>query len=525
MRKSKEIIRLHHENQLTNRQIARTCQVSRSTVADYLARAKRAGLHWPLPEEWNEEQLEAVLFPTPTVSKKEEPSTRSCRPLPDMVSLHRELHRKHVTLKLLWEEYRQEHADGLQYSQFCEHYQRWNRHLSITMRQEHKAGDKLFVDYAGMTIPVHCRETGTRREAYLFVAVLGASSYTYAEATWSQALPSWIASHVRALEYIRGVPACLVPDNLRSGVTRACRYEPDLNPTYQAFAEHYGTAVLPARPRKPRDKAKVEVGVLLAERWILAALRHHTFLSLSALNGAIAELLKKLNQRKFQRLDVSRSDLYEQLDRPALRDLPRESFHWEQIKMARVNIDHHVDVDGHFYSVPYTLHQEAVEVRLSDSMVEILHQGQRVASHPRSYLRGRFTTREEHRPKNHQVVLQWTPERLCNWGRTIGPSTAAALETIIAARPYPEQGYRSCLGVLRLADRFGKERLEAACHRAVDLQICSFRSIRSMLEKGLDRPETQSAPESAAHREHHPNVRGAAYYQGKEAAYAATTKH
>lgn len=422
MRKSREIIRLHFEG-LTNRQIARICHISRSTVADYLARAKRAGLNWPLPTDLDEVQVDALLFGSPTSSPTQQKSPESLRLLPDMVHLHRELRRKHVTLKLLWDEYKAEHPDGYQYSQFCEHYRRWNRRLSVTMRQEHKAGDKLFVDYAGTTIPVFCRETHGVREAELFVAVQGASSYTYADAAWSQELPNWIASHVRAFEFFGGVAACLVPDNLRSGVSRACRYEPDLNPTYQALAEHYATAVMPARQSKPRDKAKVEAGVLLAERSILAAMRHKTFLSLGALNEAIQELLVKLNARKFQRLNVSRAELFAQLDQPALRSLPAEPFRLEQIKKARVHIDHHVDVDGHYYSVPYQLTSEPVEVRISPSTVEILHHGQRVASHRRSFFAGKFTTVDEHRPKSHQAVLQWTPERLRNWALTIGPSS------------------------------------------------------------------------------------------------------
>lgn len=522
MRKIKEILRLKHQHHLTNRQIARSCNVSKSTVADYLERAERAKLIWPLPDELDNDQLENLLFP-PWESGESVADSRPSRPQPNLVEIHRELRNPHVTLQLLWQEYKTDHPEGYQYSQFCDLYRRWAQKLDITLRQEHKAGDKLFIDYAGPTLPVVNPQTSEVRQAYLFVAVLGASNYTYVEATFSQELPAWIAAHVHLFDFLSGVPACLVPDNLRSGVTRACRYEPDINPTYQQMASHYGTVVIPARVRRPRDKAKAEVGVLVAERWIMAALRHRTFFSLAELNAAVKELLEKLNHRQFRKLETNRARLFEVLDRPALRPLPVEPFRLEQIQRAKVHMDYHVEIGGHYYSVPYELVQEEVEVRLSSSTVEILHQGRRVATHLRSSLRGAHTTLSEHRPKHHQQYLEWSPARIIHWAETVGPSTATTVQKILGSRTYPEQGFRACLGILRLGKRYSQQRLEAACTRAVTFQACSFKSVRSILETGLDRQPLELEGSSPPHHLVHANVRGAGYYQGKEGADAPPT--
>jgi len=516
MRKIKEVLRLKFENHLTNRQIARSCNVSRPTVGHYLAKASAAGLGWPLPEGLDEDQLEKLLFPPPgRETPAPEVGHNPCRPQPDLPFIHKELRHKHVTLQLLWQEYKTDHPEGYQYSQFCDLYHRWARTLDLSLRQTHPAGDKLFVDYAGPTVPVVSRETGAVRQAYLFVAVLGASNYTYVEASFSQQLPGWIASHVRTFQFLGGVPACLVPDNLRSGVCRPCRYEPDLNPVYQEMASYYGTAVMPARVGKPRDKAKVEAGVLLAERWILAVLRHRTFFGLAELNEAVSELLAKLNHHCFRKLDTTRAHLFEQLDRPALRPLPAEPFQWFEIKKARVNIDYHIELDGHYYSVPYRLIHQEVEARLSAATVEILYQGQRVATHLRSVVRGAHTTSAEHRPQHHQAYLDWTPQRMLNWAETVGPATAAMVGKILDSRTYPEQGFRSCLGLLRLGKRYSNSRLEAASKRAVQVGACSYKSVKSILDNGLDRQSLDPEPVSAPHHQVHVNVRGAAYYQGK----------
>jgi transposase len=516
MRRIKELLRLKFEHGLTNRQIARSCDVSRATVADYLFRAARAGLTWPLPEDTDDAGLENLLFSVPVRSPDRVEIARAARPLPDLPHIHKELHYPHVTLQLLWEEYRETYPDGYQYSHFCQLYSKWSRKLDVTLRQEYKAGDKLFVDYAGPTVPIVSRNSGEVRNACLFVAVLGASNYTFAEATSSQEIPSWITSHIRAFNFFGAVPACLVPDNLKSGVTRPCRYEPDLNPAYQEMARHYGTVVMPARVRHPRDKAKVESGVLVAERWILAAIRHQTFFSLAELNDRIRQLLDRLNHRKFRKLDTTRTKLFEELDRPAMRPLPAEPFSWTAIKRARVNIDYHIEIDGHYYSAPYQLVHEEVEAWISASTVEILYKGRRVATHARSSLRGRHTTIAEHRPAKHQKYLEWTPERFRRLAEAVGPSTAKAVSRILESRTYPEQGYRSCLGILRLGDRYSKERLESASARALHFQALSYKSVKSILETGLDRQSIDTEPAPEIHGLVHANVRGAAYYSEME---------
>ncbi|MCL5745849.1 MAG: IS21 family transposase, partial [Acidobacteria bacterium] len=464
MRKIKEVLRLHSLG-LTQRQIARSCSVGQSTVSEYVKAAKAAQLSWPEVSDWDEARLAAALLP------KAPPAPQPSRPPePDFAAIHTELQQhKHLTLLLVWQEYRAQHPDGYRYSRFCELYQRWRRKLEVVLRQEHRAGEKLFVDYAGRTVPVQDPASGAIRQAQLFVAVLGASNYTFAEATWTQGLADWIGSHLRAFEFLDGAPEIVVPDNLKSGVTKACRYEPGVNLTYEEMAQHYGVAVVPARVRKPRDKAKVEAGVLLVERWILAALRKRTFFSLGALNEAIAELLARLNERPFRKREGSRRTLYEALDRPALKPLPAERYQYGEWKTARVNIDHHVEFDHHWYSVPYQLTQKEVEIRASPATVEIFHQGVRVAAHARSWVPHHHTTLAAHRPKSHQRHLEWTPSRIVEWSATIGPATAQVVERILASNRHPEQGYRSCLGVIRLGDKYPHLRVEAAARRAVAL--------------------------------------------------------
>ena len=368
----------------------------------------------------------------------------------------------------------------------------------------------MFVDYAGHTVGVVNRDTGELREAQIFVAVLGASSYTYAEATWTQTLPDWIASHVRAFEFMGGSTELVIPDNLRSAVSRAHRYEPDTNPTYHDLACHYAVAVLPARVKKPRDKAKAEVAVQVVERWILAALRNRTFFSLAELNAAIAKLLERLNNRPFRKLPGSRRSLFEQLDRPALRPLPAERYVFAQWKKARVNIDYHVEVDRHYYSVPHALVGRQLDVRLTATTVECLYRSERVASHVRSPLRGRHTTADEHMPEKHRKMGQWSPERFIGWATTIGPQTATLIETVLRSRRHPQQAFRSCLGILRLADSYGEERLEGAAGRAVALGANSYRSVESILNHRLDQRPSEQIELGLAIE--HSNVRGASYY-------------
>ena len=506
MRKIKEVLRLHSLG-LAQRQIARSCLLGQSTVSEYLKAAEAVQLQWPDVAGWDEARLTAALLPRPT-----ERARPGWQPEPDYGLIHTELQQhKHLTLQLLWEEYRAQTPEGYRYSRFCELYQRWRRKQEVVLRQEHRAGEKLFVDYAGRTIPVQHPATGEVREAQLFVAVLGASNYTYAEASWTQGLGDWIGSHIRAFEFLDGVTEMVVPDNLKSGVTKSCRYEPGVNLTYEEMAHHYGVAVVPARPRKPRDKAKVEAGVLLVERWILAALRKRSFFSLGEVNEAIAALLARLNERPFRKRDGSRRTLYETLDRPALKPLPAERYQYGEWKRARVNIDYHVECDHHWYSVPYTLTQQEVEIRATASTVEVFHKGIRVASHARSHAPHRHTTFHEHRPKSHQRYLEWTPSRIVEWSAKIGSATAQVVDRILASNRHPEQGFRSCLGVIRLGDKYPHARVEAAARRAVALQVCSYRSLKAILENHLD-GQASEAPSDPQPPIDHPNLRGPDYY-------------
>lgn len=505
MRQIREVLRLKWELGYSDRQAARACGVSRPVIKAYLARAVAAGLQWPLPEELDDPALERRLFPPPPAGAPR------ARPLPDFAEMHQELRRKGVTLMLLWEEYKATHDEGLQYSQYCEHYRRWAARIKPSMRQVHRAGERCFVDYAGQTVAVIDPRTGEIRTAQVFVAVLGASHYCYAEATWSQSLADWIGSHVRAFRYFGGVTELLVPDNLASGVTRAHRYEPTLNPTYRDLARHYGTAILPARVRKPRDKAKVETAVQLVERWILARLRHRQFFSLAELNVEIARLLEDLNTRPLRVLPGTRRSQFEQLDRPALRPLPATPYVFAEWTVARVHIDYHVAVDGHYYSVPYPLIGQQLEVRLTAHSIEVFRRGQRVAAHVRSREKGRHTTVAEHMPLAHREYAHWTPTRLIAWAAKAGPATARLVETLMARRAHPQQAFRACLGVMRLGKTYGDTRLEAACLRALQIGAHNCRSLESILRRGLDQQALPLTPPATPSPEHD-NVRGPGYY-------------
>jgi transposase len=503
MRKTKEILRLKFKCGLSYRQIAKSCSIGRTTVADYIRRAEDAGLSWSEIGQLDETQLERLLFSPPVIGEGH-------RPLPDCPLIHEELRKKGVTLFLLWQEYKEAYPHGYQYSWFCRYYRQWRNQLDLVMRQSHRAGEKLFVDYAGQTVEVIDPQSGEVREAQIFVAVLGASNYTYAEATWSQSLPDWIGVHVRAFEFYGGVTEILVPDNLKSGVTKPCFYDPDLNPSYQEMAKHFGCAVIPARIRKARDKAKVESGVQVVERWILARLRKKTFFSLSELNAEIRRLLEHLNDKPFQKLPGCRRSAFEELDRPALKPLPTEPYEYAEWKKVRVNIDYHVEVDRHYYSVPYQLVRCQLDARFTRSTVEILHKGRRVASHVRSYKQGGYTTLAEHMPTAHRQWAEWTPERLVRWAAKTGAATARVVEAILSSRAHPQQGFRSCLGIMRLGKKYSPERLEAACRRALAIGGTSFKSIQAILKNGLDKRPLPQGEDQPTVR--HANIRGAQYY-------------
>lgn len=505
VRTIKEVLRLKWSYGLSRRAISKSCGIARSTVDEYTKRARQAGLSWPLPEELDDSALENLLYPPAIVLDYP-------RPLPVWADIHRELARKSVTLMLLWDEYKAQYPEGYQYSQFCDLYRAYAKKLDISMRQVHHAGEKLFVDYCGQTVPIIEKSTGEIHDCQIFVAVLGASNYTYAEATLTQGLSDWIGSHVRALEFLGGVPAILVPDNLLSGISKACRYEPGVNRTYQELAVHYGAAVIPARVRKPKDKAKVEAGVQLVQRWILAALRNRTFFSLAELNAAIRELLDKLNNRPFKKLSGSRMSLFLAIDKPALRPLPAFAYEYAEWKIKkRPGIDYHVEINDHYYSVPYQLRNEYLDVRLTGSIVEAFFRNKRVASHIRSHAKGRYTTVADHMPKAHRDYAEWTPERVIRWASETGKSTADLVTAILAKKLHPQQGFRSCLGIISLVKRFGKDRVEAACKRALAIGGTSYKSVKSILETGLDK-KSLPEPRIAAATITHSNIRGSEYY-------------
>lgn len=505
MRKIKEILRLKLETGLGYHKIARSCNVSTSTVHDVINRAKAAGLTWPLPEELQtEKELDKKLY------SEQVPIAPLRRPEPDMNWIHHELKRKNVTLQLLWQEYKEKHPDGYQYSYFCEQYRHWKQKLNPVLRQTYPAGKFMQVDYAGQTMAITDAKTGEILKAYIFVAILAASNYTYAEAVLSLDLANWIACHCRAFEFFGGVTEILVPDNPKTGITHPCRYEPEINRSYAEMAAHYGIAIIPARPGKPKDKAKVETSVQIVERWILAKLRNLTFFSLDELNEAIEKELLALNQKPFQRLEGCRQSLYEELERPVLKPLPEQRFQFAEWKTLTVNIDYHVEVEKNFYSTPYQLVKEKVDVRISSGLIEILHKGKRVASHTRSFGVGKYCTLLEHRPTSHQKYLEWTPSRIINWAGDAGSYTGKLAQQILAQRPHAEQGYRSCLGLIRLGERYGKERLNAACKRALFFGTPQYQSIKSILEKGLDQVPLEKAPEPEPIM--HQNIRGKEYF-------------
>jgi transposase len=513
MRQIKEVLRLKFEAGLSHERIAAACGVSKGAVSKYVKRAIEVGIGWPLPAHTDDAALEALLFAPPTAP------AGGYAP-PPFPHIHQELKRKGVTLALLWEEYVAAHPEGAyRYSQFCWHYGRFRDSLKRSMRQVHRAGDKLFIDYSGHTLPIIDAATGEIRSAELFIAVLGASNYAYAEASWTQQLPDWIGSHIRAFEFMGAVPALLVPDNLKSAIKKACRFEPEATSTYADLARHYGTAILPARPFHPRDKAPVEAGVLLAQRWIVARLRNRQFFSLAELNAAISPLLVDLNHRPFKKLEGCRASAFASIDLPAMMPLPPQRYEFAEWKSATVNIDYHVELGAHYYSVPHNLVRQKVDVRFTATTVECFFKGRRVAAHARSNRRGRHTTIAEHMPESHRRHQQWTPGRLLNWALSIGPGTRNVVQWQLENRPHPEQGYRACLGLLNLARHYGEARLEAACCRALAIGSPTRKRIKSILEAKLDQhPELFPAAAltdaaAAALKVSHANVRGPEYFR------------
>lgn len=503
MRMIKEVLRLHHSCGLSNKQISKSLGCSRGAVAEYLHRAKAAGLAWPLPDECDDLQIERRLFP-PSVNPRD-------RPLPDFNYIHIEMKKKGVTLIQLWAEYREEHPDGYGQSQFCELYKKYRKDLNLVMRMDHLAGEKAFSDFAGKTVPIVInKETGEVLLAHLFVCTLGASNFTFVDLYWDESTESWCNGHAAAFAYFDGCTKFVVPDNPKPVVTKACPYEPDINPSFAQMAAHYDVAVVPARVRKPKDKAKVEAAVGLATRWILAVLRNRTFFSLSEARVAVRELLEKLNDHPFKKMPGSRRSLFEAVDKPALRPLLLVPYEYATFKKASVNIDYHITYDDHFYSVPYQYRGEVIEVRATSTTVEIFRRVKRIASHPRGLPDHKASTVVEHRPKSHQQYGDWPPDRIIDWARKIGPSAVSLIEAIMAKKKYPELGYRSCLGILRLAKKFSDTRLEASCKRALAIRGFSYKSVKSILESNLDQRPLPEQPHQLSIV--HSNIRGASAF-------------
>lgn len=507
VKKIKEVLRLKYEAKLSNRAIAGACKVSNSTVGEYLKRAEAAGISWP-PAEIGEEELYQKLFP----EKKAVVSERKY-PMPDWEAVQKDKRRKGVTLQLLWQEYKEKYPEGYQYSQFCEHYQRWKKSQVEPSRHiEHTGGEQMQVDYAGLKIPITDPQTGAISQASIFVAILPASNYIYAEAQSSENQCNWNNGHVRTLEFFNGVPKITIPDNLRTGITKPNYYEPGVNLAYQELAEYYQFAVLPARIKKPKDKAAGENGVQNVERWIIAPLRNQKFFSLHEVNLAVKEKLEQLNNKVMKSVGRSRRQEFEEIDQPNLRPLPEKPYEYAERKTATVNIDYHIEFDRHLYSVPYTLIHQKVDIRASERMVEIFHHGKAVAIHPRNFRQGRFSTQREHMPANHQFMEDINPDRLIEWASKIGPQTAILMKATLRSRAFPQQAYRSCLGILSLAKKYNRPLFEQACQAVFEAKEFSYMAVKEELihlQKQVTQPVVETLPT-------HENIRGADYYDERK---------
>ena len=505
MRRIRQVLQLHFGARASGRVIAREVGIGRTAVQDYLARAGGAGLGWPLASELTDEVIEQLLFPAPSCKL----GGRRC-PEPDWAVLVREMKRPGVNLSVLFEEYQAVRPDGYRYSRFCELYRAFERRLSPTMRQTHVAGHKAFVDYSGKRIAIIDPLTGEVRMAEIFVAVLGASNLTYAEATWTQTLPDWIGAHVRMFRFYGGAPRLLVPDNLKSGVHKASFYDPEVNRSYGMMATHYNVGVLPTRPRKPKDKAAVEAGVRFAQSYILGRLRHVTFFSLTECNTAIGAVLERMNGREMRRLGVSRRQLFETIERPAMQSLPEQDYEYAVWRLARVGIDYHVEVEGFLYSVPHTLIREQVDTRATIRTIEVFHRGKRIAAHARRYGGPRHGTEPDHMPNTHRQYAEWSSDRFQRNGRDIGPNTEALILAVLARRRHPEQGFRTCMGILRLFRGIEAARAEAVSTRAIEIGVLSYDSVASILRHRLDRSVSPQAADDTPLL--HDNIRGSSYF-------------
>lgn len=503
MRKIREVLRLRFAAQLTVRKISASTKISVGGIQKLLTKANNLSLTWPLPEELDDSQLAKMFYP------RADTRSSSRFEIPDWAEVHRELKPKGMTKNLLWQEYTQQYPNRCySYSQYCDRYLHWLKKQKRSMRQVHKAGEKLFVDYAGKTMPIVWQTTGEVRFAEIFVAVMGASNFTFCEATWSQKLPDWIGSHVRAFEFLGGVPEIVVPDNLRSGVSKACRYDPDVNPSYQQWAAHYGTVIIPARPRKPQDKAKAEVGVQIIERWILARLRHQTFFSLSELNYCIKALLLEVNNKPFKQLKGTRQSWFDAIDKPALTSLPKQKYQYTEIKRVKVNIDYHVQFDQHHYSVPHHLVGEKLELHATDNLIEVYFHNNRITSHARRHHPG-MTTIAEHMPTRHEKHHKWTPGKLKNWASNIGDEVLRWVTSLLAQKQHEQQAYSVCLGLLSLSKSYESQRLNNACAIANKHSLYRLKHIKDILKSNQDKLPIDSKEQLSLLPQSHENIRGA----------------
>lgn len=502
MRKLRDILRLRLEVGLKMRQIKASLRISLGAVQKIISKADELGLDWSTIEQLDDEQLAHQFYPDSDVRVSNQ------LVIPDWSEIHKELKHKGVTRHLLWEEHTQQYPNrSYSYPQYCFLYQEWFGKQKRSMRQIHKAGEKLFVDYAGQTAPIVYRSTGEVRYAQIFVAVLGASNYTYCEATWSQRLPDWLGSHVRAFAFFGGIPKLIVPDNLKSGVSKACRYDPDINPAYQQLAEHYGTAIMPARPRKPKDKAKAEVGVQIIERWVLARLRHHTFFSLAELNQCIRALLVEVNNKPFKQFKGDRQQWFDSLDKPALLPLPRQPYQYTDIKTVKVNIDYHIQYAQHLYSVPHHLVGEKLECHAKNSLIELFFQNRRITSHVRKYQPG-TTTLPEHMPVQHEKHHQWTAGRLMNWAKDLGHEVLLWVQALLKQKQHEQQAYRVCLGLLNLSKNYPAKRLNNACAIANQHQLYRLKHIKAILQSNQDQLISENNEQLLRLPQTHENIRG-----------------
>ena len=507
MRKLRDILRLRLQADLTIRQINNSLRLSVGAVQKVCRLAEARELTWSKVEQLDDQALLRLLYPPPAQQHD------SKFVIPDWAEMHRELKHKGMTKQLLWEEYTAQYPGrSYRYTQFCFLYGKWQKKQKRSMRQQHKAGEKLFVDYAGPTVPVVCRQSGEIKQAQIFVAVFGASNYSYAEATWTQALPDWLGSHARAFEFFGGVPQMVVPDNLKSGVSQACRYDPDLNPSYQQLAAHYDTAIVPARPYKPKDKAKAEVGVQIVERWILARLRHHTFFSLAQLNRHIRTLLHDLNLRPFKQFDGHRQQWFEQIDKPALKPLPKHRYEYTEIKQAKVNIDYHIQFEQHLYSVPHHLVGERVEIHATEHVIEVRFRNTGIASHARRYHRG-MTTVPAHMPTGHAQHQQWSSGRIMNWAKDIGDDVLHWVQAQLQQREHEQQAYRVCLGLLQLSRTTSAAHLNRACALANQHSLYRLKQVKALLKQTASDPAIVTDDTSPILPQHHENIRGPASFQ------------